>query len=133
MDGEYNYPMNTMYGNYDYNNDKYNQINNKYTGNGLCFLLLLLVSSIFISYCCNCSTNENIYISDIERPIIILDHIQYDKINQTNQKNCSICLEEYKKNDNVNILKCNHIFHIHCLNLWLYNNTTCPLCRCNLS
>lgn len=133
MDGEYNYPRNTMYGNDEYTNDQYNQINNKYTGNGLCILLLLIVCSIFISYCCNCSSNGNIYTSDIECPFIILNCEKYDKIEQTNQKNCSICLEEYKKNDNVNILKCNHIFHIHCLNLWLCNNSTCPLCRCDLS
>ena len=30
MDGEYNYPRNTMYGNDDYTNDQYNQINNKF-------------------------------------------------------------------------------------------------------
>lgn len=136
MDGEYNYPRNTMYGNDDYNNDQYNQNNNKYTGNGMCFLLLLLVCSIFISYCFNCfncSSDGNIYTSDIERPIIILNHIQYEKIEKTHQKKCSICLEEYKKKDNVNLLKCNHIFHNNCLKMWLYNNNTCPLCRYNLS
>jgi hypothetical protein len=133
MNGEYNYPRNTMPGDDNYNNDQYNQINNKYSLNGMCFVLLLIVCSIFISYCCNGSSNGNIYTSDIERPIIILNCEKYDESRHSSQKNCSICLEEYKKNDNINVLKCNHIFHNNCLKMWLLNNNTCPLCRWSLS
>ena len=91
----------------------------------MCFLLLLIVCSIFLSYCFNCSS-EGIYTSDIERPILIVNTIPYNET--INQKTCSICLEEYKKNDQVFVSKCNHIFHKNCITSWLNNNRTCPLC-----
>ena len=52
--------------------------------------------------------------------------------------NCSICLEDYKKNDKCVKLNCNHIFHKKCLSDWFKNqiskseNLNCPLCRNNL-
>lgn len=47
---------------------------------------------------------------------------------------CSICQEE--NNFDVNIvrkLNCNHEFHIYCIDKWLSKETTCPICRKNLS
>ena len=127
MDGEFNSPRNTLYYDKEYNNQQYQEINNKYTGEGFCFLLFLIVCSIFLSYCCNCSSG-GIYTSDIERPILIVNTIPYNET--INQKTCSICLEEYKKNDQVFVSKCNHIFHKNCITSWLnINNRTCPLCR----
>jgi hypothetical protein len=41
---------------------------------------------------------------------------------------CPICLETIFKNKK--ILKCKHIFHKSCLNEWLINHDTCPMCRC---
>ena len=40
---------------------------------------------------------------------------------------CPICLEH----DTVvrHTLKCNHTFHLHCIDRWLLKNRTCPLCR----
>ena len=42
-------------------------------------------------------------------------------------KLCPICHEE----DTVvrHTLKCNHTFHLHCIDTWLRKNRTCPLCR----
>jgi hypothetical protein len=40
---------------------------------------------------------------------------------------CSICLLELKKNDKT--LDCKHIFHKKCIDEWISNNNTCPLCR----
>ena len=50
---------------------------------------------------------------------------------------CSICLEDFKLNDECIILNCNedkHIFHKgneHCSGIkpWLERNNTCPMCR----
>lgn len=42
---------------------------------------------------------------------------------------CSICLENYEINDKIIILNCTHIFHKRCLDLWLSNNNSCPICR----
>ena len=42
-------------------------------------------------------------------------------------KQCAICHEE----DTVvrRTLRCNHTFHVHCIDKWLTVNNTCPLCR----
>lgn len=45
----------------------------------------------------------------------------------TNLKICSICLLKLKKNEKS--LNCNHMFHTKCIDEWISNNNTCPLCR----
>ena len=47
-----------------------------------------------------------------------------------NNDQCSICLETIKKNDiRSQCVKCNNCFHKKCLDTWLQNHNTCPLCR----
>eukprot|EP00483_Globobulimina_turgida_P011469 UN11491 len=45
---------------------------------------------------------------------------------------CIICLEDYTENDKIRILKCNHNFHVHCSDEWLYLNDKCPICKQNI-
>ena len=47
--------------------------------------------------------------------------------------NCSICLKKMYCNNSIST-ECNHIFHKICLETWLKNKDTCPLCRslCNI-
>ena len=40
---------------------------------------------------------------------------------------CPICLEPISTDKK--ILKCNHTFHKDCVNRWLLNHDTCPMCR----
>jgi hypothetical protein len=40
---------------------------------------------------------------------------------------CVICLET--DTNNFKLLICNHSFHTICLDIWLINHDTCPLCR----
>lgn len=42
---------------------------------------------------------------------------------------CPICLNKYINNDKLVMTKCKHQFHIRCINIWLKDNITCPLCR----
>lgn len=52
------------------------------------------------------------------------------KKNYCNDNYCSICLKKISINNNFKLLdKCNHGFHIKCINNWLVNNNTCPKCR----
>ncbi|XP_048400461.1 E3 ubiquitin-protein ligase RNF128 isoform X2 [Stegostoma tigrinum] len=45
---------------------------------------------------------------------------------------CAVCIEAYKPNDVVRILTCNHIFHKHCIDPWLLEHRTCPMCKCDI-
>lgn len=43
---------------------------------------------------------------------------------------CSVCLGEYKTEDKLQkIPSCGHVFHLDCIDHWLSNHNTCPLCR----
>lgn len=45
-------------------------------------------------------------------------------------KECNICMDEYKINDDIVKLGCNHVFHSDCIRNWLCNErVTCPVCR----
>jgi E3 ubiquitin-protein ligase ATL10/75/76/77/78 len=43
---------------------------------------------------------------------------------------CVICISEFTKGEKVRILpKCNHSFHVRCIDKWLKENSSCPKCR----
>ncbi|XP_047391152.1 E3 ubiquitin-protein ligase RLIM-like [Sciurus carolinensis] len=48
-------------------------------------------------------------------------------------KACSICLTEFKESNKIRILPCSHEYHIHCIDRWLSENSTCPVCRRELT
>ncbi|XP_076888712.1 RING-H2 finger protein ATL52-like [Bidens hawaiensis] len=46
---------------------------------------------------------------------------------------CSVCLSEFQDNETLRLLpKCNHAFHIPCIDTWLSSHTNCPLCRAGI-
>ncbi|KAK9070193.1 hypothetical protein SSX86_010593 [Deinandra increscens subsp. villosa] len=45
-------------------------------------------------------------------------------------KECVICLGDFAKGERVKILpKCNHGFHVRCIDKWLGAHSSCPTCR----
>ncbi|XP_059457510.1 RING-H2 finger protein ATL52-like [Corylus avellana] len=47
---------------------------------------------------------------------------------------CSVCLCEFQENDSLRLLpKCSHAFHLPCIDTWLKSQSSCPLCRSNIS
>ncbi|KAM6977998.1 E3 ubiquitin-protein ligase RNF6 isoform 2-T2 [Aplochiton taeniatus] len=42
---------------------------------------------------------------------------------------CSVCINEYAQGNKLRRLPCAHEFHIHCIDRWLSENNTCPICR----
>ncbi len=48
-------------------------------------------------------------------------------------RSCSICLEEYARGDAVRTLPCLHCFHAPCVDHWLREHNTCPVCKHSLS
>ncbi|XP_011032812.1 PREDICTED: RING-H2 finger protein ATL32-like [Populus euphratica] len=46
---------------------------------------------------------------------------------------CTICLAEYHGDDILRILPyCGHSFHVNCVDIWLQQHSTCPVCRISL-
>lgn len=45
------------------------------------------------------------------------------------QDTCSICLDSYEVNNTVRVLGCCHVYHAHCVELWLRRRPTCPMCN----
>lgn len=45
------------------------------------------------------------------------------------QTSCSICMEEFKDGDELKTLPCLHFYHDHCINAWLKNDNSCPICK----
>ncbi|XP_038675070.1 E3 ubiquitin-protein ligase RNF6 isoform X2 [Scyliorhinus canicula] len=55
----------------------------------------------------------------------------YGNISAENEvsKTCSVCINEYAIGNKLRRLPCAHEFHIHCIDRWLSENSTCPICR----
>nr|XP_015817278.2 E3 ubiquitin-protein ligase RNF43 [Nothobranchius furzeri] len=45
---------------------------------------------------------------------------------------CAICLEEFQEGQNLRIISCAHEFHRECVDPWLLQHRTCPLCMRNI-
>ncbi|XP_013878564.1 E3 ubiquitin-protein ligase RNF43 isoform X2 [Austrofundulus limnaeus] len=45
---------------------------------------------------------------------------------------CAICLEEFQEGQNLRIISCAHEFHRECVDPWLLQHRTCPLCMHNI-
>ncbi|KAE8777750.1 RING-H2 finger protein ATL67-like [Hordeum vulgare] len=46
---------------------------------------------------------------------------------------CVVCLAEYEDDDVLRVLPyCGHDFHVACIDIWLNQHSTCPVCRVSL-
>uniref|UniRef100_A0A803M7Q9 RING-type E3 ubiquitin transferase n=1 Tax=Chenopodium quinoa TaxID=63459 RepID=A0A803M7Q9_CHEQI len=49
-------------------------------------------------------------------------------------RGCAVCLNEFEEKGMLRVLpRCNHTFHLDCIDVWLLNNASCPLCRSSIS
>ncbi|NWR52734.1 RNF6 ligase, partial [Regulus satrapa] len=55
----------------------------------------------------------------------------YGDVHTENERSkmCSVCINEYATGNKLRQLPCTHEFHIHCIDRWLSENSTCPICR----
>ena len=70
--------------------------------------------------------SKHLYIITLKEGEIKIPHLNLPK------KYCSICLQEDSEVFET-LPVCNHSFHLKCINEWLRNKNTCPLCRLNIN
>lgn len=52
-----------------------------------------------------------------------------DDVQESNNKECSICLDDHEIGALAVKLPCGHLFHKACISEWLVKHCTCPACR----
>ncbi|KAJ6433746.1 hypothetical protein OIU84_017449 [Salix udensis] len=63
----------------------------------------------------------------------MLPIIVYKESFSVRDTQCPVCLGDYQAEDKLQqIPACGHTFHMDCIDHWLANHTTCPLCRLSL-
>ncbi|XP_046665150.1 protein goliath-like isoform X8 [Homalodisca vitripennis] len=55
-----------------------------------------------------------------------------DKEVQGDGECCAICIEPYRTSEVVRILPCRHEFHRGCIDPWLVEHRTCPMCKMDI-
>eukprot|EP00667_Euglena_gracilis_P019351 EG_transcript_20714 len=52
---------------------------------------------------------------------------------KTNIGQCTICLSEYQKGEEARTLPCWHLYHRECIDRWLKEHRTCPICKADVT
>ena len=50
-------------------------------------------------------------------------------LSKIDNKQCLICLDDYKIEENICYLPCFHLFHSECIKSWVQKSNKCPLCK----
>ncbi|XP_062857022.1 E3 ubiquitin-protein ligase RNF128 [Trichomycterus rosablanca] len=48
---------------------------------------------------------------------------------ESDEMSCAVCIDMFKRCDVVTTLPCSHIFHKTCIEQWLLEHHTCPMCK----
>lgn len=66
-------------------------------------------------------------------PTLVYSDIKAHKVGK-GALECAVCLSEFEDDELLRLLpKCDHVYHPECIDEWLQNHVTCPVCRVNLS
>ena len=127
------------YGDYYHNNND-NTFNQTGYGMGATFfpefIILTMISyttCMIWRFCKRCDNDNN---NDNNQSLLPdtskIKQKKFQFTEEMNDKECSICLEEFKKDEELIKIECQHYFHGTCINNWFKTNGTCPLCRLEL-
>ncbi|QCD77804.1 phosphatidylinositol 4-kinase [Vigna unguiculata] len=106
----------------------------------LFFAVLIFVPSLFfcIHLCRRCfSRHGRSTATTVVSPLPDLQCVGIELTNNImvgfEKEECCICLSLFQGNEKLKVLiQCEHVFHSHCLDLWLTTHPSCPLCRASL-
>ena len=72
------------------------------------------------------NNNENI----IEDWIMnLLPRSVVNNVDKLKEKECSICLGNFKVSEEIMSIPCFHMFHSYCIKQWLMREKICPICK----
>ena len=71
-------------------------------------------------------TKKNLSFFLVNLHIYIFKYLNMQNICDKELITCSICLNDIKDQDGIKKFKCDHIYHLECINSW---NGNCPMCR----
>jgi hypothetical protein len=98
--------------------------------------LLNSVFEFFLDNSLNFNEHFNENLEDIKVTLTQDEFNKFNKIQISNDnfekynKQCNVCIEDYKINDFVIELPCKHLFHRECIENWLCKEKiSCPVCR----
>ncbi|KAG5063949.1 hypothetical protein JHK85_005132 [Glycine max] len=67
-------------------------------------------------------------------PTFVYSEVKALKIGRVTTLECAVCLNEFLDDETLRLIpKCCHVFHPDCIDAWLVNHSTCPVCRANLA
>lgn len=55
-----------------------------------------------------------------------------DKELESESDQCAVCIEPYKLSDVIRVLPCRHVFHKSCVDPWLLEQRSCPMCKSDI-
>ena len=77
-------------------------------------------------------TPENLnteQVEELKRKVERVLRAEQEHLPRFAENPCSICLDHLVEGDRFISLKCTHFFHTKCLELWLAQKSSCPLCK----
>ncbi|KAG0495902.1 hypothetical protein HPP92_000593 [Vanilla planifolia] len=62
--------------------------------------------------------------------IAALPSFAYQGAGGGGEAECAVCLSAAEEGELMRLLPgCRHVFHVACIDMWLYSHSTCPVCR----
>ncbi|OZC08936.1 zinc finger, C3HC4 type [Onchocerca flexuosa] len=71
-------------------------------------------------------------VEQINRFSTTYKYVKENDIPENEQERCTVCLNDFETDEEVRALRCNHVFHVVCIDRWLVYNKKCPVCRLDL-
>lgn len=117
------------YYNYNDNTQEYYNSHEHYENTSVPGLYLL--GSIFLCISIMQALSSLIYCKKKYHEYSKYKELEEPFLHDSSSERCSICLENYQKNETILKLKCKHIFHKECIKEWFHKKKQeeCPLCR----
>ncbi|KAJ5098878.1 DNA damage-inducible protein 1 [Penicillium argentinense] len=75
---------------------------------------------------------EESYPNSRSSSIVDSDDFAVEKMKKVRNTTCSICTEDFAKNQILRVLPCDHQYHMACIQDWLFRSWSCPVCRIEL-